>query len=184
MYKIRQVAEILDVPTVQIHEKLISLSKELRQCLYKTNSITYIDESGLVIIKKAFDLEHVENAKIKEAVEKKANSIIEEQPSFEKENGSTSVAVEKNRHYDLRILELKDAITKVRSEIKLLDERIEKIDGVNDGYINVLESIVLNKDDLEKLLIEYNKRQMENGETHLVEEVLPKRGFLKSFMSK
>ncbi len=35
MYKIRQVAEILNVPTVQIHEKLIFLKKDLKGCIQK-----------------------------------------------------------------------------------------------------------------------------------------------------
>lgn len=59
MFKIRDVASLLNVPTVEIHKKLISLKQELRDHLHQDRGITFIDDEGVQIISRGFLREEV-----------------------------------------------------------------------------------------------------------------------------
>ncbi len=54
MYKIREAAKLLNVKTIDIHKKLISLKKELAPHIHKKNGITTIDQEGIDIISLSF----------------------------------------------------------------------------------------------------------------------------------
>ncbi len=54
MYKIREAAKLLNVETIDIHKKLISLKKELANHVHKKNGITTIDQEGIDIISLSF----------------------------------------------------------------------------------------------------------------------------------
>lgn len=55
MYKVGEVAKQLDIPKYQIFEKLISYNDILGPYVKKKNSITYIDEMGVTLIKKLIE---------------------------------------------------------------------------------------------------------------------------------
>lgn len=54
MFKIRDAAKLLNVETVEIHKKLISLKQDLKPYVRKDRGITYISDEGIQIIARSF----------------------------------------------------------------------------------------------------------------------------------
>lgn len=59
MFKVRDVAGLLNVPTVEIHKKLIGLKQEIKDHVYNEKGITLIDDEGVQMIQRSFLREEV-----------------------------------------------------------------------------------------------------------------------------
>ena len=122
MYKISQVAEILNVPTIHIHEKLIFLKKDLKECIHKKSGITHIDDKGMVILKKAFESEISEKSHVFDEVKKVDILEIDSNDNEQLTNKLSNL----ENTYDLKVLELKEKIGQSKSEISKLDFEIKR----------------------------------------------------------
>lgn len=150
MYKISQVAEILNVPTIHIHEKLIFLKKDLKECIHKKSGITYIDDKGMVILKKAFESEISEKSHVFDDVKKLELLEIDSNNNDELTNKLSNL----ENTYDLKVLELKEKIGQSKSEISKLDFEIKRLDDAFNHYQAIL------KDDLEWRISEEDKLEL------------------------
>lgn len=150
MYKISQVAEILNVPTIHIHEKLIFLKKDLKECIHKKSGITYIDDKGMVVLKKAFESEISEKSHVFDD-DKVIN--VDEVDSNKKDIQTNKLSKIENT-YDLKVLELKEKIGQSKSEISKLDFEIKRLDEAFYHYQSIL------KDDIEWRITEEDKIEL------------------------
>lgn len=177
MYKIRQVAEILNVPTVRIHEKLILLRQDLKECIHKKNSITYIDDKGLVIIKKAFESEMHEHLLDQEP----SVDLVHESEEYEDVTGSSKLT-DIESSYDMKVIELKEKIGHSKSAINKLDIELKRIDEAIIHYQQLL------KDDIDWRIAAEEKLETKSDESLSEEpiesEPTEKKGFFNSFINK
>jgi len=181
MYKIRQVAEILNVPTVQIHEKLIFLKNDLKGCIHKKNSITFIDEKGLVMIKKAFESEMIVKVSEPESDELETQSV-----SMTDDESHKLTEIENT--YDLKVIELREKIGHSKSQLNKLDIEIMRL---NDAILHYHETLkedidirLLKEEKWEQLPVEAPVNERPESETEIVTETEGKKGFFNSFRSK
>ncbi len=114
MYKIKEIANIIGVETVEIHKKLLNLAQELKGHRFEDNGFTVVDEKGLSIIERSF---------ITTTEEKR-----EEQNSFESEDTTKKIIEEKEKNEDLEenSLAIKTEINKIKKYINVLDEKINE----------------------------------------------------------
>lgn len=145
MYKIREVAKLLNVETVDIHKKLISLKAELRGHVTKINGITQIDDKGIEIISRGFILpdELDEKAELGTAVNPNGNdksagsenseysSLIEQDDTVVYDNISNHDLLNKNKVEDFKEVYDSNAI---KSEINKVDLQIYKISNMLTEY--------------------------------------------------
>ncbi len=54
MYKIKEIASLIGVETIEIHKKLLTLSNELKGHTFKENGVIVVDDKALNIIEKSF----------------------------------------------------------------------------------------------------------------------------------
>ncbi len=112
MYKIREAAKLLNVNTIDIHKKLISLKKELADHVHKKNGITTIDQEGIDIISLSF-------AGVK-TDKKTAVNVLEK---FEQKEGIVNEIVVDNTSQEIvHKEELKDELIHGNNEQIVLDE--------------------------------------------------------------
>lgn len=180
MYKISQVAEILNVPTVKIHEKLISLRKDLKECIHKKNSITYIDDKGLIIIKKAFESEVTDKVSVVDRTsEKKADELLESQED------ATNELTEIESSYDLKVIELKEKIGQSKSQLSKLDIELKRMDDAIVHYQEILKDDMNWRIAAEKKLEDLKSKPLSEDLNEPEEPVKQeKKGFFSSFISK
>ncbi len=136
MYKIREAAKLLNVETVEIHKKLISLKKELSAHVHKSNGITMIDEKGIDIISLSFAGVKSENLAVKNTeslndnslntsvnnidVEKlKSDELIAEEKTINMENDSEDIISQEDE-----ILKIKSEINSKKNELNVLNQKI------------------------------------------------------------
>ncbi len=129
MHRIARLAELLNVSTVQIHEKLIIHKLELAPFTHKENGVTVISDSGLLILKHVFEEEQLAMAKLPYTVE-----AIDEDSS-EDFCGSLS---EIDRR-ELELLNLKDRLNQSRSELHRLNMESRKLDDAILHYMQILK---------------------------------------------
>lgn len=148
MFKIRDVAGLLNVPTVEIHKKLISLKQDLRDHVFQERGITLIDDEGVQIISRGFLREEVltkeielsknEDLDCNIAVNTNEDIFLSKKDQVEDETQPPSPSfgeiVEKNdtemkRSYEMNAL---------KSEINRLDTEIYKTNQMMQDYINQL----------------------------------------------
>lgn len=133
MYRIAKLAELLNVTTVEIHEKLIVYRAELADYMQKENGIIQISDPGLLILKHVFEEEQLTRSKLP------AEGTKDASPS-EEISGSLS---EIDRR-ELELLNLKDRLNQNRSELHRLNMESRKLDEAIMHYMNIL------KEDLDK----------------------------------
>jgi len=134
VYRIGKLAELLNVSTVQIHEKLIAYRGELSPYSHKENGITLISDPGLLILKHVFEEEQQAKTQlIFDAAESGTNSP-EEVPG----------ALSEIDRRELELLNLKDRLNQSRSELHRLNMESRKLDEALMHYMNIL------KEDLDK----------------------------------
>lgn len=133
MYKIRQVAEILNVSTVQVHEKLIFLKEDLKPYIHKLNSITHIDDKGLVLIKRAFESDDIKKS------HSNNNSVDHLITDVDPLSITESELTPIENSYDMKVIELKEKIGHTKSIINKVDLEIKRIDDAINHYHTILE---------------------------------------------
>ncbi len=109
MYKIREAAKLLNVETIDIHKKLISLKKELANHVHKKNGITSIDQEGIDIISLSFAGVKTEKVASKIATEK---TNREEVDSENNEDATIQVKMKRNGILTIQIMTLDGSIVK------------------------------------------------------------------------
>lgn len=117
MYKVKQIAEMLDVETVFIHEVLINYRDELTANVIKKNSITYIDYDGYQRIKqivKEIRQEDSNVPKLDDSVSNNYDAIISQ------EDLSNTQPEGLKKYYD-DIDEIRNKISYLKQEISRLD---------------------------------------------------------------
>ncbi len=140
MYRIAKLAEILNVATVRIHEKLILYKTELSEHTHKEKGVTYISDQGLLILKHAFEEERLAAAKLTYTTGER-----DEAADLKREQeGSLS---EMDRR-ELELLNLKDRINQSRSELHRLNLESRKLDEAITHYMGIL------KEDMDKRIRE------------------------------
>lgn len=140
MYRIARLAELLNVTTVQIHEKLILFRSELAPHSHKENGITEIDDSGLLILKHIFDAERLN-----------ADALIYDTDSDETISSDSSGSLSDTDRRELELLNLKDRLNQNRSELHRLNMESRKLDDAISHYMNIL------KEDFDKRMIQEDK---------------------------
>jgi len=84
MYKVSEVAELLGVSKVEVFEKLISYSDELKPYVRKQKGVTFIDESGVGLLRKLILGNQVQMEDVIEAGESQAEVVSANvQPSLD-----------------------------------------------------------------------------------------------------
>lgn len=134
MYRIAKLAELLNVSTVQIHEKLIAFREELAPFCHKEKGITLVSDPGLLQLKHIFE---------KESLEKAQNEPPSSAPEESVEEEATGALSEIDRR-ELELLNLKDRLNQSRSELHRLNLESRKLDEALLHYMNIL------KEDLDK----------------------------------
>lgn len=128
MYRIAKLAELLNVTTVQIHEKLILYKAELAPYMHKESGITQMSDSGLLILKHVFEEEQL-------AITRLPYEDAEKSEASEDSNGSLS---EIDRR-ELELLNLKDRLNQNRSELHRLNMESRKLDEAITHYMSMLK---------------------------------------------
>ncbi len=144
MYKIKEVANLLGVETIEIHKKLVNLRQDLKGHTVKKNGVTLIDEKGLSIIERSFvDIDDVE---ILDVVH---NDEIEDDVVLEvgiDEDVDSNIDLD----IDTKILELKKSINKTKNALIEIDTQIVKTSNVLQQSSVNLESNIKKLKLLEK----------------------------------
>lgn len=140
MYRIAKLAEILNVATVQIHEKLILYKEELSEHTYKEKGVTHISDQGLLILKHAFEEERIAASRLTYTARERDSDA----DSKREQEGSLS---EMDRR-ELELLNLKDRINQSRSELHRLNLESRKLDEAIAHYMGIL------KEDMDKRIRE------------------------------
>ncbi len=126
MYKIKEVANLLGVETVEIHKKLVNLKQELKGHTVNKHGMIQIDDKGLSIIERSFiDIDELEVTDNREV----AQSEGEIASDFELDN-EHYVAEEVEVDIDQKNLELKKKLYKLKNVLLLLDREIEQQSSV------------------------------------------------------
>ncbi len=118
MYKIRDVAKLLNVNTVEIHKKIISLKSDLSGHVVKESGITRIDDKGIEIISRSF-LSNGETEII-------SQNVSDDLEKTDLKPNSVHEIVEEGIEdlEDASVLKIKSRINEVKSQITSLDQDI------------------------------------------------------------
>lgn len=145
MFKIRDVAALLNVPTVEIHKKLISLKQDLREHVVQERGITLIDDEGVQIISRSFLREEV----LTKDAETSKNKETEFNDEVNREDEQEVYTVEgENEEMDALLLfngtklDFDDSFHGLRERALVASEIVEKNDAeIKRSYeINALKS--------------------------------------------
>lgn len=117
MYKVKQIAEMLDVETVFIHEVLINYRDELAANVIKKNSITYIDYDGYQRIKQIVKDSHKED----DIVTKLDDSVSNNYDAITSQQELSNTQPESLKKYYDDIDEIRNKISYLKQEISRLD---------------------------------------------------------------
>lgn len=132
MYKVKQIADMLDVETVLIHEILINHRDVLGHCVIKKNSITYIDYDGYQKIK-----EIVKQHNSYQEKEVSTMNIPESVLHSDTVSNLDSQDLEQSKyHKDLQ--EIKSKITTIKQEINRIDILITREEEALTHYRKML----------------------------------------------
>lgn len=129
MYRIAKLAELLNVTTVQIHEKLILHKTELAPHSHKESGVTVLSDSGLLILKHVFEEEQLLAAKQAAYEETALKSTPEDIPG----------ALSEIDRRELELLNLKDRVNQSRSELHRLNMESRKLDEAILHYMGILK---------------------------------------------
>ncbi len=131
MYKIKQVAHMLGVTTVDIHSQLIEQREHLSLNIHKENGITFIDAEGVKIIAR-----HLEGRTT--TVETQINPEFVDQGH---ENfGDLSLALETDMDSEMKVYHLREAISRLKTQINRVDQDILLKDEAIEHYLQELEN--------------------------------------------
>lgn len=127
MYRIARLAELLDVTTVQIHEKLILHKSEIAPHCHKQNGVTEVSEQGLLLLKHIFEEER----------QAEAHLVFEDLPlTLETEDPGSLSDMDKR---ELELLNLRDRINQSRGELHRLNLESRKLDEAIQHYMKLLK---------------------------------------------
>lgn len=139
MYKIKQVALMLGVSTVDIHSQLIEQREDLQDSIHKNNGITYVDTDGVKKLARYFE----QRDSLQEV-----NRQASEQ-SFSMETHSLDPTHQMNRTEDtedasddpeIRVFQLREKISRLKSQINRIDQEILLKDDAIEHYLQELEA--------------------------------------------
>lgn len=131
MYKISEVANMLNVEKVVIFEKLISKSKELEPYITKEKGITYFTDFGVEVINALIDGRPIPSqpVDIVEDVNQETESVYEEE--FISDDDIRSINEERAR--------IKKEIMNHRNKLMDLDGQHKQLDEALRHYQNMLK---------------------------------------------
>lgn len=139
MYKVKQIAEMLNLETVQVHEILISYRELLHPNVVKKNSILYVDYDGYQKIKnlvKDSMLLDQNDTNSKTSVSNEYNSIIGDQLQ-------TVTGLQHFKKYYDDIDEIKNKISLMKQEISRLDIMILREEEASEYYRGMLKGLLV-----------------------------------------
>lgn len=131
MYKVRDAAALLNVETVEIHKKLISLKADLHGHVSKDNGITYLDDEGIQIIARSFLEEDKEL--IKEINPAFAKPQVESESFKSVNNGEAEPSevkhdiIESTEGGEKDLPASKSSVNAIKAEINSLDSEIYRL---------------------------------------------------------
>ena len=138
MYKVKQIADMLDVETVLIHELLISYREELSPNVVKKNSITYIDYDGYQILKdlvQNFKDKIIDGTDLNEKV--KVDNLIH----FDTDNSINGLPSNYSKLIE-DIEEVKNKISNLKQEINRVDIMINREEEALSHYRGILSKLL------------------------------------------
>jgi hypothetical protein len=141
MYKVKQIAEMLNVETVRIHEKLIELRDVLATHVSRQNSILYIDYDGYQILKRDIELEINQQVLLakndlvgtdaNQEINEFSNGHKQEQPLTDVEivKGKMSIIKQEINKLDLQIHREMEALAHYHKQIRSDVNRLKNLTG-------------------------------------------------------
>jgi hypothetical protein len=120
MYKVKQIADMLGVETVVIHEKLIVLRDQLTVHIKRNNGVIYLDEEGFRLLSN----EILKNVKINEPGSKVDTESILSNNIIEKDDFTSN------------LMQMKDRISHLKQEINKCDMQILREEEALNHYIH------------------------------------------------
>ncbi len=157
MQKIREVAKLLNVETVEIHKKLIALKKELSPYVHKVNGITFIDEIGIDIISLSFsgrlnyvDLDAIHNEENVETVDGDDFSSSDVEENCVDDFGAEEKSDENNDVLEGELIKDEENSEQFESfeDLEGLKEEIEKIKteiGLKKRNLNAINQKIVSE---------------------------------------
>lgn len=142
MYKVKQIAEMLNVETVAIHEVLIEMRDVLAPHVVRKNSILYVDYDGYQQIKKTLE------RSFKEVLLDSNKPVIE---GDELENPySETPSFETNCLHDIE--SIKEKISLLKQDINRIDLQIYREEEVLHHYQQAVQAdLVSLKNEIQNL---------------------------------
>lgn len=143
MFKIFEVADKLEVSKVTIYNKIKVLNKDIKPFIHKLKGVTYIDETGIEIIKANLDSKNTLN-NFKTNSNSNNSDMSEDADIINRLNTFNESVTALNKDY---ISSLKDQISNLQKELDIKNNQLESKDKLIENFQ------VLMKDDKEKILL-------------------------------
>lgn len=165
LYTVAEVSDMLGFSKVTIYNKVNSLKTDLRPCIKHRKGIMYLDEAGVLIIKKDLGLIEDENTLNDDNEFKAGDPVYNKDLKQFKELNILIETLEKTIKTGQE-----NYINSLLDQIELLKSELNKKDDQINNTLRLLEnSQVLIKDNKEKVLMLETKEEKE------------KKGFLNWF---
>lgn len=120
MYKIREVAKLLNVETIDIHKKLISLKSDLAGHVFKERGITRIDDRGIEIISRNFLSSDITDITLTE----EKDILVETVEKKEFPSSDEIIQIDVEELEESSLLKIKSSINELKTLIGNLDQEI------------------------------------------------------------
>lgn len=162
MYKVIEVAEKLGVSKVTIYKKVNSLKQEIKPYIYKKKGITYIDDTGIEMIKNSLDVNQcVSKVKSEVKTEEIYNSCKQEK-SMDVNRLTGEIDGLQNDYINA----LKEQIDYLKNELDIKNNQLT----VKDHQLNNKDELIRNF----QILLKEDKDRILLLEERLEEKEIPK----------
>lgn len=136
MYKIRQVAHMLGVSTVDIHSQLIEQREALQSFIHKNTGVTFIDAEGVKVLARLLEARIAANA-VEESLD--SSSLSEhESTAVEKEPARSPLFEDESLDEEMKIFQLRERISRLKAQINKIDQDILLKDEAIEHYLQEL----------------------------------------------
>lgn len=193
MYKVKEAADQLGVSRVEIFEILLSQRDLFEPYVRKENSITYISEEGLLLLKSRIQSVGEVKAAPLAPIEIEEN-VVEEIKNISLEPLDISDGLSDwlreihddgllSDQYDHKLREIRNQITGIRNKILNLDSEIKMKDDAIRHYHEIMKDDIRWLEDLDrKMQLLVKHRFLENAASESTVDLVDDKGnFLKFF---
>lgn len=139
MYKIKQVALMLGVSTVDIHSQLIEQREDLQEFIHKNNGVTYVDTEGVKKLARYFELRDSEQ-EVKRQNTEQSTSIADNTDYFNTQFDQSIELETVSDDPEMRVFQLREKISRLKSQINRIDQEILLKDVAIEHYLQELEA--------------------------------------------